>query len=482
MIQLEDITYHYPDSLTAALQSINLSISKGETVAVMGANGSGKSTFAKLLAKLIKPERGQLSLKSDTDVMPIGFIFQNADNQMVAMTVEKELAFGLESLGLPLDEMEMKITAMLDLFSISHLRQRITSELSGGEKQKVAIASVMITEPEILILDEPDSFLDKDSLKVFLSQLRQIKERQPEIIIIHITQYPDIAKLYPRLLVFYKGEIAADADPLKIFQNQSFTEDTGLTYQISQPAVDYSHLFIKTNKQNKQIKVDALSFGYDSALLFNDVSFTLGQGEITALVGPSGSGKSTLASLLCQLLLPDSGTIHFGMEDDNQQLAISSIFQQPEKQFFLPTAVEEIKFGPKNFGKILSSKEIADYFSMVGLSAKTIPDRDPFTLSGGEKRRLAFASILSLGTEFIIFDEPTCGLDPAGIGQFEKLLVTLKLLNFGLVIISHDSDLIYRNADTILFLPGNGTCLPVTKTGFFEDSRFTSFVTPISSF
>ena len=486
MIQFENITFHYPNSRDAAIQSIRLSVQNGESLAVMGANGSGKSTFAKLLASLLKPERGSINISNSSSDIPVGIIFQNPDNQMIAMTVEKELAFALENLGLDNDIMERKISEMFVQFNIEHLRNRITSELSGGEKQRVAIASVMIAKPDILILDEPDSFLDRQGQKVLLEQLDKIHSENPDIIIIHITQYPEIAKKYKRLLVFYKGEIAADAPPEEIFSNHSFALQTCLRYQnsINENSMSEKLLIKPNNETPDTIEVKDLTFGYTpEKLLFNNLSFSLRAGEVLALVGASGSGKSTLASILCNLIPTEENSISFHL-NNNKKLQfssryISAVLQQPERQFFLTSADKEVKFGPNNFGVELSPSEIADYFSLVGLEYKLFRDRDPFSLSGGEKRRLAFAAVLAISTNFIIFDEPTCGLDPIGVGHFMKLVENLRLLNIGIVIISHDGEIISQLADSVLFLKSNAKSVKMTKRQFFDNPNHAQIVSPL---
>ena len=162
MLRFEDVSYRYAEDAPEALREVSVTVNPGEAVAVMGANGSGKSTFVRLAARLHEPSKGWVKVTDRAGrETPVGILFQNPDNQMVAVTVEKEIAFALENLATPLDEMEERITDTLARFGISHLRRRLTAELSGGEKQRVALASVMISEPEVLVLDEPDSYLDQ---------------------------------------------------------------------------------------------------------------------------------------------------------------------------------------------------------------------------------------------------------------------------------------------------------------------------------
>ncbi len=472
MIQIENLTFHYRDSIEAALRSVNLKIQQGETLAIMGANGSGKSTFAKVLAKLLKPDRGLLKIGNSHNAS-VGIVFQNPDNQMVAMTVEKELAFGLENRGCPVDEMKQKVDDVLERFELKHLRHRIISELSGGEKQKVAVASVMITEPDILILDEPDSFLDYHGKQLLLEQLKIIKHNNPHIIIIHITQYSATAVLYPRMLLFAEGEIVADASSSEIIDNKNIMKHAGLAYASRNVGIE--NIFNTTLSKNKKLQVENLSFQYnDSNELLQNISFSLAQGEIVGLAGSSGSGKSTLAFLLCGLIPMQFGNIQVTESDGIDDLTsyVTMLFQQPENQFFLQTVKDEILFGLKNRKIDFSKQQMKDLLSLVGLDYKKIALRDPQSLSGGEKRRLAFAVVLALSYDFVIFDEPTCGLDLAGVGMFEELVGNLKFMHKSLLVISHDFELLNNVADRIIYLNGDGSAALYSKRDFFESKYY----------
>ena len=473
MIQIENLTFHYRDSIEAALRSLNLTIKNGESVAVMGANGSGKSTFAKIIAKLVKADRGKLQLGDEQNNASVGIVFQNPDNQMVALTVEKELAFGLENLGCPLDEMEQKITKILGQFELTSLKKRIISDLSGGEKQRVAVASVMITQPQILIFDEPDSFLDYHGRQLLLEQIETIKKENRKIIIIHITQYKEIAQLYPRMLLFANGEIVADNNPNDLFSDKQFMINTGLLFEKKESSFDF--LIDRKSEQSKVIQVENLSFQYtEEKELLHNISFSLSQGEVIGLAGQSGSGKSTLASLLCGLIPISVGNIEVIPADKKQELSsvVTMLFQQPENQFFLQTVSDEIRFGIQNRKIDISKQQIVDLMKLVGLDYKKLANRNPQSLSGGEKRRLAFAVVLALSYNFLIFDEPTCGLDPQGVGMFSELTQNLKFMHKGIIVISHDFDLLRDISDKIIYLHTNGSAEYLSHKQFFDSDLY----------
>lgn len=491
MISLDNVTYRYRPEAPPALQSVSLHIKPGERVCVMGANGSGKSTFARLLAGLLGVQQGQVKISSaSAKPIPVGIIFQNPDNQMVAVTVEKELAFALENLGYAQGEMERLITENLRKFNISELRQRLTMELSGGEKQRVALASVMIFQPDILVLDEPDSFLDEEGKVALNKELANIRNLRPGMVQIHITQYPDVARRYERLIVFDRGEVAADTSPQVVFSNRDLCERVGLCFSgADMKRVVMPACLLPDREQNgrriESIDASGIRFAYaDDNYVVRNLSFSVRSGEALGVVGVSGCGKSTLGSLICGLLKPDSGSIVFRNRDgngvDTEEISgrISGVFQQPERQFFLPTCREEIAFGPGNRGRKLDGKMIDALFAMVGLDADTFKERDPFTLSGGEKRRLAFAAVLSMSPDFVVFDEPTCGLDPEGVGRFILLARALKDIGMGLVIISHDGKVINDLADKIVYLRPDASNLVLSHREFFGSPEYSRVISP----
>ncbi len=489
-VHLENVTYRYRDDRRAALRNLTLHVNPGETLCVMGANGSGKSTLAKVLAGLLEPNQGRVQIDVERSTpMPVGILFQNPDNQMVSVTVEKEVAFALENLGVPLSEMEERITETLARFSIEHLRRRLTSELSGGEKQRVALAAVMVCRPPVLVLDEPDSFLDEPGKTMLMQELKKLRADNPLMIQIHITQYPSVAVHYPRLIVLDGGFVAADGDPRQVFRNRSLCAQTGLDFpaasarRIALPR-DVATLSREPRSVHK-VAVRQVSFQYSGEdRILSHISFDLHAGEVLGLVGPSGSGKTTLGLLLTGLLSPAAGSIEYlgreGRPLSSDQLAgmVSMVFQQPERQFFLPSCSAEIAFGPKNLGRHMSESDVGTFLAMVGLEPETFLEKDPFTLSGGEKRRLAFAAVLSMWPRIVVFDEPTCGLDQEGVGRFVALVRELRSHGFGLVIISHDGDLIRTLSSSVLSLKADGSWREYTCREFFTGNAWEGTVSP----
>jgi energy-coupling factor transport system ATP-binding protein len=491
MIVCEHLTYRYRDASEPAIKDLSLRVEDGESVCVMGSNGSGKSTLARILAGLLKPTGGSVKIDGEpadkSDGRPkVGMLFQNPDNQMVAMVVDQEVAFALENLASPLPEMKRLVGESLETYGITELENRLTAELSGGEKQRVALAAATVYRPPVLVLDEPDSFLDEAGRRLLCNELERMRETMPVLIEIRVTQYPYIARNYPRLLVIHEGEVIADGEPSKILDDETFCLRVGLkgSSRMGEAANHQADLLVKPaemkSRPNKII-LRNVDFGYSPRqLIALGVSLELQTGEIVGVVGPTGAGKSSLGLVLSGLLRPASGELSY--TDGNGQVLshearpgwVAAVFQQPERQFFLPTCAKEIAFGPQNLGRRLSDQEISGFLELVGLSPQKFAERDPFSLSVGEKRRLAFAAILSMSPSFTIFDEPTASLDQEGVGRFIGLAKALKSHGMGLVIITHDSEVVQAVADRVIYLPGDRRVETLEVSTLFSDPRYTS--------
>ncbi|MBD3332271.1 ATP-binding cassette domain-containing protein [candidate division GN15 bacterium] len=482
MLSLKNVTFRYRADLPPVLDDLTLEVADGEQVCIMGANGSGKSTLARVVASLADPDSGDVHVDTpDGSPIAVGMLFQNPDNQMVAVTVDKEVVFALENLGVRPDDMQERLSDVLRRFDIEHLRRRLTSELSGGEKQRVALAALMVFDPPVLVLDEPDSFLDEAGRKLLAEQLDAIHDRSPRTSLVRITQYPHVARLYSRLIVLERGKITADGDPGMILEDEQLCRRAGLAFDPDRMTDSKTITHAITERTGNggisRMMCQGISFSYQADQpVLTDLNFELTQGETLAVVGPSGSGKSTLGLLMCGLNKPDTGRITYfddgGNELDAHNLSgrVSAILQQPERQFFLRTCAEEVQFGPANRGHGFTEQQTCAMMRLVGLDPEQFADRDPLTLSGGEKRRLAFAAVLSMQPDVVVFDEPTCALDVDGVARFIDLSRHLAQRARTQVIITHDGDLVRLLADRVLVLRGPDWSL-VTKDEFFAGSQ-----------
>ena len=447
----------------------------------MGRNGSGKTTLLKLIAGLIKPERGTIQVngrdpRAADSPSSVAILFQNPDNQMVATTVEKEIAFGLENRAASQEEMEATITRLAEAFGATHLLGRITSELSGGEKQRVALAAVMVNDPAVLLLDEPDAFLDATGRKRLHRELNRLRADNRSLVEIRITQDPAVAAEYPRLVVMEQGGIAADGPPgpllARLEESRRRLLESGTAASLIAALPSRTTLPGDAAQELAQVALDRVSFAYPfRGTVLEGITLRLRTGEIAGLVGPTGSGKTSLGLLLCGVLKPTDGTVTFldrggiDMPAAGIRGQVAAVLQQPERQFFLESCAREVAFGPTNLGRNLTPNEVDNCLGLVGLEPSRFRDRDPFSLSAGEKRRLAFATVLSMAPALVIFDEPTAGLDYEGFAQFVHLARALRTARVGQVIITHESELIRLLCDRVASLRPGGrlTELPPAK-------------------
>ncbi len=497
MIKFENVSYTYPDG-TMAMKDVDLFLKKGERVAIVGGNGSGKTTLALLINGILRAKSGKIEIdglnpSDDEDnkllKRKVGLVFQNPDNQLVSTTVEREIAFSLENMNIPYPEMKNRVEQALELFNLKEYRNRLNSDLSGGEKQRLALAAVMVAEPEILILDEPGSYLDESGKRLLDDAMIRLLNEKENLTVMRITQYSNIAAGYERMLVFNNGQIIADDAPDAIFSREDIYETIGieipLTHRIrnslSRPKEDYE---INDNnapriKGVKSIALQSVSFGYngngENSFLFENVNLEIKSDKVYGLVGRSGSGKTTLIQLLAGLLKPRKGKVVCGgFEANPGDLAVA--FQQSERQFFLETVDREIRFGAENLRRNSIEGIVNNCYRLIGLDREKYCRRDPFTLSGGEKRRVAFGAILSLEPMLIFFDEPTCALDYKGIDLFKKMVGRLKSEGVGIVIISHYGNIIFDLADDIIVLNRGVVELVSSIRDFFNSVNYQDYL------
>ncbi|MDY5244107.1 MAG: energy-coupling factor transporter ATPase [Anaerobutyricum soehngenii] len=500
-----------------AIDHVSLSIKKGDFVGILGHNGSGKSTLAKQLAALLKPSGGIIYVNGmdtakDELLLPIrktaGMVFQNPDNQLIGNIVEEDIAFGPENMGIPREEIEERITRALEATGMSAYREHSPNALSGGQKQKIAISGVLSMEPECIIFDEPTAMIDPEGRKEVLKAIYDLN-RLKHITIIYITHFLDEVSKADYLYVMKQGAITLEGSPETLFKmpDQLTENNLELPFEISFIAElrkkglnipkeiytkkqlleffkcrqqEESFLFTEKKVENQQKKCIAetekekgivlknISYQYkkrsaeEAKDALQDVSLSIKPGEFVAIVGKTGSGKSTLIQHLNGLLQPQSGQYFFEGQDiwskkyDLKKLRqkVALCFQYPEYQLFEETILKDIAFGPKNLGfDKKKCEEKAQYaMKLVGLPAE-LEKVSPFSLSGGQKRRVALAGILAMEPEYLILDEPVAGMDAPGKRMLFQLLHHLnKDKGITIVLVSHNMDDVAAHADRVLIM------------------------------
>lgn len=500
-----------------AIDHVSLSIKKGDFVGILGHNGSGKSTLAKQLAALLKPSSGIIYVNGmdtakDELLFSIrktaGMVFQNPDNQLIGNIVEEDIAFGPENMGIPREEIEERITRALEATGMSAYREHSPNALSGGQKQKIAISGVLSMEPECIIFDEPTAMIDPEGRKEVLKAIYDLN-RLKHITIIYITHFLDEVSKADYLYVMKQGAITLEGSPETLFKRpEQLTENNlELPFEISliaelrkkglnipkeiytkQQLLEFFKCMqqeegfllqekkvenqqkrcIAETEKEKGIVLKNISYQYkkrsaeEAKDALKDVSLSIKSGGFVAIVGKTGSGKSTLIQHLNGLLQPQSGQYFFEGQDiwskkyDLKKLRqkVALCFQYPEYQLFEETILKDIAFGPKNLGfDKKKCEEKARYaMKLVGLPAE-LEKVSPFSLSGGQKRRVALAGILAMEPEYLILDEPVAGMDAPGKKMLFQLLHHLnKDKGITIVLVSHNMDDVAAHADRVLIM------------------------------
>lgn len=521
MIKIRDLAFEYFErdeegyltDMINAIRGINFDAKKGEIIGIVGKNGSGKSTFAKILNRLLLPIEGTVIIggrdaleeENILDVRKtVGMVFQNPDDQLIGSIVAEDVAFGAENIGVPGYKLWKRVLSAIEQAGLTvygakskDVADRRINELSGGEKQKVALAGVLAMEPKCIVLDEATSMLDPKSRWDIIRLMKKLQE-ELGITIIMITHMMEELIIANTIYVMHQGKIVMrgrkeaifsegeklmqyglDLPPVVELKNKLYDEHIisdqyiytvdGIVNRIK---MEYPNAFEKgitlpdnIDSHNKidpvnAILMDKVCFSYGEKEVLKDVSLSVGKGEYVAVVGSTGSGKSTLLSHIPRLLKPSSGTVYVDGIDvcdrttDIRKLRckIGYVFQYPEQQLFAKNVYEDVVFGPRNVGvsKVEAEKRAYEAIKLVGLP-DDIYDMPISKLSGGQKRRVALAGVLAMKPEYLILDEPVAGLDPEGKREMLDIIDTLhKEVGITILMVSHDIESVATYADRVI--------------------------------
>jgi energy-coupling factor transport system ATP-binding protein len=439
----ERLSFAYPGASTPALRDVSGGLSPGQVTLVLGRSGSGKSTLLRAFAGLVphfhggrfsgRVEVGGLDTRRHGPAKlacTVATLFQDPEDQVVFTRVLNEVAFGLENIGTPPREIEARALNALASVGAEHLTDRRVAELSGGELQRVCLASTLALEPRLLLLDEPTSQLDPDGAEGLVElAVRLARDRGTAVLLSEQRPALPLA-VCDRVLFLEDGAIAFDGP---VGQARTWLEEHHPSFVSAGGDVG-----VRAHQSGEVVaRLDDVSFAYEDHLLVLDgAGLELRRGEIVALVGPNGSGKTTLAKLAAGLLEPLAGTV-------SRAGRATYLSQDPGRYVFRERADEEVAVGVA--GDLAAARR-----ALAAVGLRGYEDRHPRDLSSGERERLALAAVLAPEPELLVLDEPTRGVDP------ERKLELAALLrgnaDHATLVVTHDRVFAKNVADRVVSL------------------------------
>jgi energy-coupling factor transporter ATP-binding protein EcfA2 len=527
LLAVHGLRCRYPESDVPALDAIDFAIHPGELVAVMGASGAGKSTLLKCLTGIVPSfVRAEIAgqrqafghdlatLEPGELAGQVGIVFQDFEAQLFSTNCALEVGFAPQQLGLPREVIDRRTRAALERVGLGGFAARDPATLSGGEKQRLAIAGVLALEPAVVLLDEPTTDIDPAGKRGILELLRAL--RADGIAVLLVEHEILAAQAADRLVLLADGRIAADGDATQLLGDVALLEACGvrprdidvvrhhlaLPERLASiddaeralrahglvPVSDATPDSVVASDATPLLAVDDVRFAYDGGnVALDGVSLAIGAGEYVALIGQNGSGKTTLAKHLNGLLAPTTGTVRLdgrdvrGLRLGDVARDVGFVFQDPDYQLFCATVEEEVAYGPRHLGLPADEVErrIARALGVCGLEGRRA--MDPFLLRKGERQRLAVAAMLATEPRVLILDEPTTGLDHREQRAILALLADLHRAGRTIVVITHSPWLVAEHATRAVLLSHGRVLLDGTVEELFRATdalAASSFVLP----
>jgi len=478
---IENLTFRYRDRPDPAITGISFSAHPGEILLIAGASGCGKTTLIRCINGLIpRSYKGELSgqiavFGEQTAGWPlskisehIGTVLQDPERQILGTRVLNEVAFGLENLGLPRPEILQRAEQALATLSITPLRDRETFNLSGGEKQKVALAGVLAMRPGILLLDEPLASLDPASAVETLDMVRRLADEGMTVLMIE-HRVEDVLRIRPdRALFLSAGEIRylgplAGLDAAVDYREVKLPAEVVIRRAKRDPAPQPLAILpgVAAGPDPEAIvRFEGVGFAYEpGAQVLQDISLDIRRGDVIAVLGPNGAGKTTFVKHAIGLLKPGSGRVLVAGRDTTEasvaEIAstLGYVFQSPSHMLFAPTVYEELAFGPKNLKHPPDQieKEVKEALTIVNLAEN---EKDPpLAMSFGQQKRVSIAAILAMRSRILVMDEPTAGQDYRNYMNFMDSILQMPGFE-AILFITHDVDLAVIFANRVLLMAG----------------------------
>ena len=475
---VENLNFRYRDREEPALEGINLQLGAGEILLVAGPSGCGKTTLARCINGLV-PRSYKGEMTGTIRVMgedihefslarisqSVGTVLQDPERQILGTKVINEIAFGLENLGFPRTEILTRAERAMDRLGIAHLRDRETFLLSGGEKQKVALAGVLAMQPSLLLLDEPLASLDPASALDALHMVRDLADEGMAILIVE-HRVEDVLKVEPERVVFmgggrirYEGPAAGLSEAVD-FREVKLPARSILSMAREQPAPVPTVTPSVEKKAKPLVRFEHVHFAYaESPPVLQDIHFDIRVGDIIAVLGANGAGKTTLVKHAIGLLKPSAGEVWVEDKPTSKQSVaqiasvLGYVFQSPSHMLFAPTVHGELSFGPANLGHKPEAieKEVEQAIEIMNLGG--MAQNPPLALSFGQQKRVSIAAVLSMRSKILVMDEPTAGQDYRNYTEFMDSILSIPGFD-AILFITHDIDLAVVYANRVLLVSG----------------------------
>lgn len=526
ILSIKDLTFSYPNKENFALQNVNLSINSGDFVVVCGQSGSGKTTLLRMLKKEIAPHgekqgavyyKGEDVEKLDDKIsaQKIGFVFQKPDQQIVTDKVWHELAFGLESLGYDSDYIRLRVGEMANYFGITSLFRKKTTELSGGQKQLMNLASVMAMSPDVIILDEPTSQLDPITANDFITTLKKINDELGLTVIIIEHRLQEVFPIADKVAVMEDGKVICYDTPRNVCEklsNHPMSQGFPSAVRIWQKSgskgecpltVKEGRNFINSNFSERKLPLRNTIPNTEDIITLKDVFFryekggndilsgtnlSIKKGEHFCILGGNGSGKTTTLKILAGLLKPYRGKVIIDNNKmtkkttaDFNRLGVAMLPQNPESVFLKSRVIDDYTELCKIKGIEKSAYE--DKINSVAekLGIKDLLENHPYDLSGGEIQKCALGKVLISEPKILLLDEPTKGVDAYSKIALSKILQEIKSDGVTIITVTHDVEFASIVADRCgLFFDGEVLSSLVPQEFFSKNNFYTTASSRIS--
>lgn len=478
VVNIRNVTFNYPECEESAVKNINLKINEGEFLLIVGPSGCGKSTLIRLINGLVPNYHGgtisgEVYLGKDNIenleqlqiIRKIGMVYQHPEKQIILQDVEREIAFGLENLNRDINSMKRNVAEVMSLLDLKKIKHKQTGEISGGEKQKIAIASVLSMDPDVIIFDEPISQLDPISADEVLNSIKKLNTELGKTIVLVEQRIDKCFSMADRVVYMENGEIVGEGTPYNIPKNinkkcympsltylfkQANISNIPVDLKEARKVISKSNLNIKEKEceelEHKDIVLEAkkIQFSYEKGKeTLKDISFTLKKGEVLSVMGENGAGKSTLFKILTGLIDEYRGNVLISgknirdMKIEDIIKSIGYLSQNPNDYFGRETVFQEVAYTLRNIGEY-SEESIMKVLELLNIVH--LKDKNPRDLSGGEKQRVAIACTMVTEPDILILDEPTRGMDSIAKDNLGRIIRELANRGKSIVLITHDTN------------------------------------------